>query len=169
MPSPIFLEPIGQVHTSRSEARDDFWGGEIATIQLDERFPDESLAGLADFSHLEVIYHFHQVPENRIETVARHPRNRTDWPKVGIFAQRGKARPNRLGLSRCRIVGVAGRTVTVEGLDAIAGTPVLDLKPYLAEFGPIGETHQPAWATDLMVDYYRPAGDAPRRADRTSG
>ena len=60
------------------------------------------------------------------------------WPKVGIFAQRGKNRPNQIGVTICKIVSVEGLSVHVEGLDAIDGTPVLDLKPWVAEFGPRG-------------------------------
>src|SRR5262249_40455092 len=111
-------------------------------------------AGLEAFSHLEVVYCFHAVPLDRVETGARHPRGRSDWPLVGIFAQRGKARPNRLGVSRCNLVRVEGRVVTVRRLDAIDGTPVLDIKPYMREFGPIGEVKQPAWSVELMQDYY---------------
>lgn len=95
-----------------------------------------------------------RVPVEKIETGARRPRGNPDWPLVGIFAQRGKNRPNRLGVSRCRVVKVDGLDVHVEGLDAVDGTPVLDLKPYMAEFGPRGELGQPEWATALMRDYY---------------
>ena len=85
---------------------------------------------------------------------ARHPRNRRDWPLVGIFAQRGKNRPNRLGLTTCRIVAVDGLSVEVEGLDAIDGTPVLDIKPVMAEFLPRGAIRQPAWSRKLMAGYW---------------
>lgn len=151
----ITARPIGTVQSSRSEVKDDFWGGTISIIQLDPaQFSADATAGLADFSHLEIVYHFHLVPENRIETTARHPRNRQDWPLVGIFAQRGKNRPNRLGISRCRLVAADGLTLTVEGLDAVDGTPILDIKPYMAEFGPRGEIKQPQWSTELMANYY---------------
>jgi tRNA-Thr(GGU) m(6)t(6)A37 methyltransferase TsaA len=150
----IEVEPIGWVRAPRSEARDDYWGAVTSIIEIEERFAPEALAGLADFSHVEVIYGFHGVAPERIETGARHPRNRRDWPLVGIFAQRGKARPNRLGLSRCNLVRVEGRVVTVQRLDAIDGTPVLDIKPYMVEFGPIGPVSQPSWATELMKNYY---------------
>ncbi|APR80815.1 Hypothetical protein A7982_06162 [Minicystis rosea] len=123
-------------------------------IELDARFGAESLAGLDAFSHLEIVFVFDRVRESAIETGARHPRERTDWPLVGIFAQRGKARPNRLGVSRCRLLHVEGTRLHVEGLDAIDGTPVLDIKPYLREFAPLGEVTQPAWASELMADYY---------------
>ncbi|WP_297620028.1 SAM-dependent methyltransferase [Nocardia sp.] len=155
--SPIALEiePVGRVVGGRGEAFDDHWGSVEATIELDpERFTPEALAGLEDFSHLEVVYHFHLVPEEKVETGARHPRNRQDWPLVGIFAQRGKNRPNRIGVSRCRLLGVDGLTVRVAGLDAIDGTPVLDIKPYMSEFGPRGDLRQPEWSTELMGEYF---------------
>jgi tRNA (Thr-GGU) A37 N-methylase len=72
------------------------------------------------------------------------------WPKIGIFSQRPKARPNRIGLSHCRILKIEGYRITVEALDAIVGTPILDIKPYMKEFGTIGEVVQPDWASELM-------------------
>jgi len=149
------IEPIGHVRGGRVQPIDDDWGASRAVVELDPaRFASEALAGLADFSHLEVIFVFDRVTDEEIEYGARHPRGRQDWPLVGIFAQRGKNRPNRLGLCTCRIVGVSGLTVEVEGLDAIDGTPVVDLKPAMAEFLPRGELRQPAWASALMKDYW---------------
>lgn len=151
----IEVAPIGWVRAPRTEARDDFWGSVTSTIEIDRRrFGPDALAGLGDFSHLEVVYQFHGVPLDRIETASRHPRNRADWPLVGIFAQRGKMRPNRLGVSRCNLLRVEGLLLTVQRLDAIDGTPVLDIKPYMTEFGPIGPHMQPSWATELMRQYY---------------
>lgn len=149
------MHPIGLVRAPRSEPVDDRWGGVLSSIELDPaRFTEEAVAGLDAFSHLEVIYYFHRVQPEEIERGARHPRDRTDWPRVGIFAQRGKGRPNRLGVSRCRLVCVDGLRLTVEGLDAVDGTPVLDLKPYMAEFGPRGEVRQPEWSREVMQHYY---------------
>ncbi|MFE0509359.1 SAM-dependent methyltransferase [Streptomyces sp. NPDC058964] len=151
----VVVHPVGRVVGGRAEVRDDEWGEVRAVIRVDgERFTPESLAGLDAFSHLEVVYHFDRVPEERIETGARHPRGNTDWPEVGIFAQRGKNRPNRIGVSRCRLLRVEGLDVHVGGLDAVDGTPVLDIKPYMAEFGPRGATVQPEWATAIMREYY---------------
>ncbi|MFF4058380.1 TrmO family methyltransferase [Streptomyces sp. NPDC001668] len=78
----------------------------------------------------------------------------TDWPLVGIFAQRGTNRPNRIGVSRCRLLHTDGLDIHIQGLDTVDGTPVLDIKPYLAEFGPQGPTHQPAWAAEIMREYH---------------
>jgi tRNA (adenine37-N6)-methyltransferase len=153
--SPIQLAPIGFVRGGRDKPVDDDWGQSRARIELDPaRFGPEALAGLADFSHLEVIFVFDRVSDAEIEYGARHPRGRADWPLVGIFAQRGKNRPNRLGLCTCRIVGVDGLAVEVEGLDAIDGTPVVDLKPAMREFLPRGDVAQPGWASELMKDYW---------------
>ncbi len=62
-------------------------------------------------------------------------------------------RPNRLGVSACELTGVVGLDLGVRGLDAVAGTPVLDIKPFMVEFEPTA-THQPLWASELMADYY---------------
>jgi tRNA (adenine37-N6)-methyltransferase len=151
----IRLKPIGLVRSPRKEPLDDRWGKVVSTIEIDPaQFTAEALLGLDAFSHIEVVFFFHGVPEDSIEMAARHPRGRTDWPKVGIFAQRGKNRPNRIGLSACGLVKVEGLTITVEGLDAIDGTPVLDIKPHIKEFAPRGTVTQPAWSTELMADYY---------------
>ena len=149
------LTPIGHVRGVRADAIDDDWGASRATIALDpDKFTPDAFAGLADFSHAEVIFLFDKVPDEKIETGARHPRNRADWPLVGIFAQRGKNRPNRLGLTTCRIVAVDGLTIEVEGLDAIDGTPVLDIKPVMVEFLPRGDVRQPGWSHELMQGYW---------------
>jgi tRNA-Thr(GGU) m(6)t(6)A37 methyltransferase TsaA len=151
----MMVEPIGWVRSPRVDPVDDEWSDVIATISLDERFSPESLSGLAEFSHVEIVYLFNQVDPDSVETGARHPRGNEDWPAVGIFAQRGKSRPNRLGVSVCRLLGVEGRTVTVQALDAIDATPVLDIKPYMAEFAPRGLIRQPDWSNELMAGYWR--------------
>ncbi len=151
----ILLEPIGVVRSSRSAVVDDDWDAVASRIELDpDRFTPDALAGLDSFSHVEVLFHMDQVDPARIVTGARHPRNQTHWPAVGIFAQRGKNRPNQLGLTICRVVRVAGLTLELTGLDAVDGTPVLDLKPWVAEFGPRGPTRQPAWMHELMRGYW---------------
>jgi len=151
----ITMTPIGVVRSTRDAPSDDGWDAERARIELDPaRFTPEALAGLDAFSHVEVLYVFDRVEAAKIETGARHPRNNPAWPKVGIFAQRGKNRPNRIGTTICRIERVDGLTLHVAGLDAIDGTPVLDLKPWVREFAPRGEVHQPAWITELMAGYW---------------
>jgi len=154
--SMIVLSPVGIVVGGRTEAIDDDWGGVEAVVRLDAtRFGTSAVAGLSDFSHLIVVFQFHLVEEAAVQTGARHPRGNPDWPEVGMFAQRAKMRPNRLGVSACRLLAVDGLDLHVQGLDAIDGSPVLDVKPYMREFEPpAGDVQQPAWASELMEDYY---------------
>ena len=155
MTAMIALKPVGVIRGGRAEPTDDHWGSERATIVLDSgQFTAESLLGLTNFSHIEVVFHFHQVPEDEIVPTARHPRGQTEWPKVGIFAQRGRVRPNRIGVSICRLLRVEGLSIHVEGLDAIDGTPVLDVKPWMLAFGPQGPVHEPDWAREVMREYW---------------
>jgi len=150
----IPLQAIGIVQAVRPHAEDDYWGGEEACIVLDDAFGAQALQGLDAFSHVEVIYHFHQVDAAKIVSGARHPRNNPDWPAFGIFAHRGKNRPNRIGSTICRILRVDGTRLHVSELDAIDGTPVLDLKPVMREFLPRSEVRQPAWSQELMQQYW---------------
>lgn len=153
-PDAIEMLPIGIVRGGRAEPIDDDWGDMLCEIVLDDRFPPDALDGLDEFSHLDVVYVFDQVDEASVTVDARHPRGRTDWPRVGIFAQRAKGRPNRIGVTTCEIVDVDQRVVTIRGLDAIDGTPVLDLKPYMTEFAPRTPVRQPTWSHELMRDYW---------------
>lgn len=151
----IQVSPIAIVRNSRSEIEDDNWGDVISVLELDPSMPEDALHGLEDFSHAEILYYFHLVPDSKIETGARHPRNNMDWPKVGILSQRGKNRPNRLGATLVKILRREGRHLEVQGLDAIDGTPILDIKPLMREFLPREEVHQPEWATELMKQYWK--------------
>jgi len=148
------LEPVGFVSAVRAHPEDDFWGGEESCIALADQFTAEALAGIAEFSHVEILFLFHQVEPAKVVTGARHPRNNPDWPAVGIFAQRGKNRPNRIGSTICRVLPVEETRLYVAELDAIDGTPVIDIKPVMAEFLPRIEVRQPAWSHELMHQYW---------------
>ncbi len=150
----ITLKPIGVVRNSRQAVEDDHWGGVISEIIVDEALGEEALVGIEEFSHAEIVFYFHAVDEQKIVSGARHPRHNLAWPKVGILAQRAKNRPNRLGVTIARIVQRDGNRLRVAGLDAIDGTPVLDIKPVMREFLPREDVRQPEWATQLMKGYW---------------
>jgi tRNA-Thr(GGU) m(6)t(6)A37 methyltransferase TsaA len=150
----IDMRPIGFVRNGRAEIEDDDWGALESVIELTDALGADALVGIEAFSHAEVVFYFDRVPDEKIETGARRPRNNAEWPEVGILAQRGKNRPNRIGLTTCEIVGRDGASLRVRGLDAIDGTPVLDIKPVMREFLPRGEVRQPEWATELMREYW---------------
>ena len=152
---PVEVRPIGHVRGGRDVVEDDAWGGVVSRIELDTGVVEPSAtAGLDGFSHVEVVYLFDRVDPASVCTGARHPRGRTDWPEVGILAQRAKDRPNRIGVTVCQVRAVAPGALEVAGLDAVDGTPVLDVKPYLTGFAPRGAIRQPAWAEELMAGYW---------------
>jgi tRNA-Thr(GGU) m(6)t(6)A37 methyltransferase TsaA len=150
----ITLIPIGHVKSPRNDLGDDDWGDVRATIELVPDLDPECLEGLEAFSHAEVIFCFDRVDPAKVNRGARHPRGNPAWPKVGIFAQRGKDRPNRLGSTIVTIVRREGRSLEVQGLDAIEGTPVLDIKPVMQEFLPRSAVRQPDWSRELMREYW---------------
>ena len=166
----IRLTPIATVKNTRAAPGDDFWGGTISEIELAEGVPGEALEGIGLFSHLEVIYYFNQVGEGKGDRAgegkgdrvgegkvvhARRPRGNPEYPLMGIFAQRNKDRPNSIGLATVELLEHAGRVIKVRYLDAIDGTPVLDIKPVFREFMPKTAIRQPEWVGDLMKDYWK--------------
>ncbi|MBK9226131.1 MAG: SAM-dependent methyltransferase [Ignavibacteria bacterium] len=148
------IEPIGFVKNSRKKIEDDFWGDVVSEIIISDKISSESLLGIDDFSHLEIIFYFHMADLAKINISASHPRDNKDFPRVGIFAQRKKARPNLLGSSIVKLLSVNGSTLKVSGLDAVDETPVIDIKPVVREFLPNEEIHQPDWETELMKNYW---------------
>ncbi|MEO6939693.1 MAG: SAM-dependent methyltransferase [Candidatus Kapaibacterium sp.] len=150
----ITLTPIATVKNSRTSPTDDYWENVIAEIELADHIPTEAFDNISDFSHLEVTYYFDKVDSKDIVFSGR-PRGNPDYPVVGIFGQRKKDRPNRIGLCTVELLEHNGRTIKVKYLDAINGTPILDIKPVFREFQPKSEIKQPDWVADLMSDYWK--------------
>ena len=148
------IEPVGYIRAPRSQTEEEFWGNAEARIALGSAFSAEALQGLSEFTHAEVLFVFPQVHEAQLTSGARHPRNNSHRPQAGIFVQRGKNRPNRLGSTICRILRVETTALVVAELDAIDGSPVLDIKPVRQEFLPRHSLKQPRWSHDLMARYW---------------
>lgn len=149
------VEAIAHVIGGRREPTDDYWGGTRSTIRIDAaRYGVDATAGLADFSHLEIVFRFHLTNPTDLNFGARRPRDNPNWPPVGIFGHRNMRRINWLGVSRCRLIKVDGLDLHVEELDAVDGTPVLDIKPWFNEFGPRGDVRQADWTTEMLRDYF---------------
>jgi len=149
----IVLQPVAIVKNSRKQPIDDHWAEIIAEIELLENIPTEAFDNIGDFSHLEIIYYFDQVQSAEL-VFAGHPRGNPKYPFTGIFAQRKKDRPNTIGLTTVELLAHNGRSITVKYLDAIDGTPVLDIKPVFREFQPQSTIRQPDWVADLMQNYW---------------
>ena len=149
----ITLQPVATTQNSRKEAIDDNWGEVITEIILEPHIPEEALDGIESFSHLEILFYFDKVDDSKIVYSGR-PRGNPDYPKMGIFCQRKKDRPNKIGLCIATLQAHNGRSIIVKGLDAIDGTPILDIKPVFKEFLPVKEILQPEWVADLMKNYW---------------
>lgn len=151
----IELSPIGFVKNNRIEIEDDNWSEIISEIVLGDDIITESLIGIEEFSHLQIIFYMDKVKDEKAEAKFRHPRNNTNLPKLGTFAQRNKSRPNKLGLTTVALIERIGRKIIVKNLDAINGTPVLDIKPVMKEFQPQQEIRQPKWTREIMKNYWK--------------
>lgn len=147
------LMTIGIVKSSVTEGVDENWGEVITEIQLDEGLA-AGLQGLEEFSHILVIFYMHQSQFDSGVNLVRRPRGREDMPLLGIFAQRAKHRPNPIGITAVRLLGVEGNTLRVQGLDAIDGSPVLDIKPYFPQFDRVDDARTPEWVGRLMQGYF---------------
>lgn len=148
----IKIKPIGVVSNNRTEPIDDNWLSIESTIELIEDLPDDCFEGIEQFSHLEIIYFFNK--STRTFIGSEYPRENKAYPRVGIFAQRKKDRPNHIGTTIVNLVRRDGRKLIVRFLDAIDGTPVIDIKPVFREYLPHGELKQPDWTNDLMRNYW---------------
>ena len=124
----IFLNPIGRVKTEAvgDEVKDKSRISQI--IVRDELI--EALEGVDGFSHLFVLFWLNQISSKQRMTLKVHPRGRMDMPLLGVFATRTNLRPNPIGLTLVELLKVEGNTLTVRGLDAFDGTPILDIKPF---------------------------------------
>lgn len=149
------ISSIATVYNNRKGINDDFWRNIISEIRLNDNINEDAIRGLEEFSHIEIIYIFHKAINQHIVMKSEHPRENKDWPKVGIFAQRKKNRPNFIGTTICEIVECKNKSIFVKMLDAIDETPIIDIKPIMKEFLPSKEIKQPIWSTELMRDYWK--------------
>ena len=149
----LTFRPVATVKNSRTDLSDDFWGSITSEIELTEHIPDEAFDGIDEFSHLEIIFQFDKADPSKM-VFHGHPRGNKNWPNVGIFAQRKKDRPNGIGLTIVELVKREGNRIWVKYLDAIDGTPILDIKPVMREFLPPEKIKQPIWSTELMKNYW---------------
>ena len=148
----IVMEPIGYVRNEVTERKDVAWGEDTSTIVLEESYIS-GLKGLEDFSHVIILYYLDKAKYVKEKHLQRRPQNREDMPIVGIFSQRGKDRPNQIGMTSVEIVSVSDDRIVVKGLDAIDGTPVLDIKPYYPVYDK-KDASVPEWVERLMEHYF---------------
>lgn len=144
---------IGTVHSPVTEPVDTGWGDVVSTIYIREEYA-RGLEGIEGFSHAIILFLMHRASFDIAGDLARRPRGRCDMPQAGIFAQRARHRPNPIGVTAVRILERDGNSIRVQGLDAIDGTPVLDIKPYVPVFDRISDATIPEWMEQLMSGYF---------------
>lgn len=149
----IILKPIGFVSSSVTEQTDENWGQITSRILLQSEYIG-ALSGLEDFSHAIIITYLHQAKYEKEKHLQRRPRGLESMPKVGIFSQRAKDRPNPIGVTAVKIINVEDGYIEVQGLDAINETPVLDIKPYYPQYDKIDSPKVPEWVNMLMEKYF---------------
>lgn len=147
------LRPIGVVRSPVREMVDEDWGEVVSEVVLDPALA-EGLRGLDDFSHVLVVFWMHLASFDPRRDLVRRPRGRADLPLTGIFAQRAKHRPSPIGVTAVALLGVEGNVLSVKGLDAVDGTPVLDIKPYFPQFDRAEGRAVPAWVAEVMAGYF---------------
>ena len=147
------LKPIGTVKSAVIEPVDENWGKVVSEIHLDPALA-AGLRGLDQFSHILVLFFMHRSTFEPSRDLIRRPKGRADMPELGIFAQRAKHRPNPIGITAVELLAVDGSVLKVRGLDAIDGTPVLDIKPYLPAFDRVDQPSVPEWVHRVMEGYF---------------
>ena len=150
----VIFNPIGVVRNSVGKMSTGNWAQAESRIEINSDLAP-GLLGLADFSHVVVVFHLDRIPPFDKETqLLRNPRGMEHLTPVGVFAQRTKFRPNPIGVTPVRLVSIVGNTLIVTGLDAMDGTPVLDVKPYIPEFDSADRPTQADWVPDMLKGYF---------------
>ena len=146
--SNVTLKPIGfvQNEVKQPPGAGYEWEKVVSTIVVDSSL-SEALDGLDDFSHIIVIWWMHRIVDRGEPPLKIHPRGRLELPLVGLFATRTPHRPNPIGKATVRLLERRGNVLKVEGLDAIDGTPIIDIKPYIPGHDAATNAKVPPWVT----------------------
>ena len=149
----ISLSAIGYVSNEVENRKDNSWGEDVSKIVLEKEYFG-GLNGLSNFSHAIIIYYLDKAKFDISKHLQRRPQNRDDMPLVGIFSQRGKDRPNQIGMTSVKIISATDDVLVVKGLDAIDKTPILDIKPYYPMYDCRENAIVPEWVNRLMEHYF---------------
>ena len=141
------LEPIAMVKNDVKEMGRRDWDKVVSQLIVRPDFED-ALEGLKEFSHLIVLFWFHLSPAGENAAHKTHPQMRQDLPLVGVFATRSPVRPNPLGMAVVELRGQVKNVLMVTGLDALDGTPIVDIKPYLPGDS-VAKAKVPDWINKL--------------------
>jgi len=164
----VQLKPVGFI---RNQSKDPSWGRTMSSLNWRDRAArmkeqgeslselviddslDDILDGIEDFSHIMVLYWAHLVPEERRLTTRVHPVGNKEFPLVGVFATHSPVRPNSILVTVVRLVERTGNILKVTGLDALDGSPILDIKPYDPERQNLKDVRVPGWMREIHDEF----------------
>jgi tRNA-Thr(GGU) m(6)t(6)A37 methyltransferase TsaA len=141
----IEVEPIGVVAGAKGDITRQDWNQARSEVHLRAGIED-ALLGIEGYSHVIVVGWLDRIPETLRARLQAYPAGDERLPLQGALALRGGARPNPISVTVCRLLAAEGRTLRVEGLDLVEGTPVLDVKPYIAHYDSVPKATIPKWA-----------------------
>jgi tRNA-Thr(GGU) m(6)t(6)A37 methyltransferase TsaA len=144
-PNSISLQPIGEVRNGITDLRRHDWDEVVSELVMSPEL-EEALSDVEGFSHVIVVFWMHKTAPLTNMPAKVHPRGRRDRPLVGLFATRAPYRPNAVGVSVVKVLERRGSVILVEGLDAVDGTPIVDIKPYLPRYDSPQDVGLPEWA-----------------------
>ena len=142
----INLTPIGLVKNNIIEPKRDNWGTVVSEIIINEDLK-EGLSKIEEFSHIIVVFWMHKLSPSQRSVIKVHPKGNQNLPLVGVFATHSPARPNPIGITTAKVLEIHDNVIKVTGLDAMDGTPVLDIKPYIPDHYSASEIKTPDWIT----------------------
>jgi tRNA (adenine37-N6)-methyltransferase len=116
----------------------------ISEIVIDPAL-DGILEGIEEYSHILILFWAHKVPNESRKLTQVHPMGLKEIPKRGIFATCSPARPNPVLLTAVKLIERSGNILKVQGLEAIDGTPVVDVKPYVKGYHNAENPTSPEW------------------------
>ena len=152
------LTPIGVVKNDIKAARRHEWQTVVSELVLNEGLK-EALDQIEKFSHIIVLYWMHKTSQSQRSVMKVHPRGKQSLPLVGVFATRSPARPNPIGVATVKLLEHHDNVLKVSGLDAVDGTPVLDIKPYIPGYDSPTEAKTPDWITVDILCKHHPSSD----------
>ena len=141
------LKAIGVVRNEIKQPIRHGWREIVSEIVVNSNLA-EALDGLDEFSHIIVLYWMHRLDPGRQLPLKVHPMGKPELPLVGRFATRSPSRPNPVGQATVRLLERRGNILKVKGLDAIDGTPVIDIKPYIPGYDSASDAKAPPWMTN---------------------
>ncbi len=142
------IVPIGVVRNNVTATDNNAWDDVVSEIEVNKDM-QPALDQIEGFSHINILFWMSKLPEEKRSTIKVHPKARKDLPLVGVFATHSPARPNPIGLTTVKLLQHNNNILKVIGLDAVDGTPVIDIKPYIPGHENLTGIITPEWVKEL--------------------